>query len=320
MTTITTTTTVDSQIRTSRLTDEMLARFAERAPTYDRENRFFAEDFEDLRAGYLKIAVPRDLGGDGLTLEIATEQGRLAYRARTALAVNMHLYWLGVAGTSRHLGDNWLRLAPARGGGGRGVRERAMVKAGNDCPSTAKAERVDGGYKFYGREQFGSLTPVWTRLGIHAMDTSDPSTPDSVHAFMPRDTPGYGILDTWDTLGMRATRSDDTVLEGAFVPDECIGHVRARGALDPFIGAIFANALLNFGAIYYAVAERAADLAIASARKRASLAVSRSMAARPGGPASFLGDDSGAGGDEAAPREDAGRWSRTASTTVRPGR
>ena len=29
------------------------------------------------------------------------------------------------------------------------------------------------------------------------------------------------------------------------------------GALDPFIGAIFANALLNFGAIYYGVAERA---------------------------------------------------------------
>ena len=37
------------------------------------------------------------------------------------------------------------------------------------------AERVDGGYKFYGHKQFGSLTPVWTRLGIHAMDTSDPN-------------------------------------------------------------------------------------------------------------------------------------------------
>ena len=31
------------------LTDEMLARFDERAPVYDRENTFFTEDFEELR-------------------------------------------------------------------------------------------------------------------------------------------------------------------------------------------------------------------------------------------------------------------------------
>ena len=31
------------------LTDDMLARFDERAPIYDRENRFFHEDFEELR-------------------------------------------------------------------------------------------------------------------------------------------------------------------------------------------------------------------------------------------------------------------------------
>ena len=48
------------------LTDDMLARFGERAPVYDRENRFFDEDFEDLRAsGYLTCNVPVDLGGRG---------------------------------------------------------------------------------------------------------------------------------------------------------------------------------------------------------------------------------------------------------------
>ena len=57
------------------------------------------------------------------------------------------------------------------------------------------------------------------------MDTSDPENPKVVHAFMPRDTPGYRIEETWDTLGMRATRSHDTVLEGAFVPDRYIGRV-----------------------------------------------------------------------------------------------
>jgi len=57
---------------------------------------------------------------------------------------------------------------------------------------------------------------------------------------------------------------------------------RSRPApVDPFVGAIFANALLNFGAIYYGLAERARDLAITSARKRTALAVSRSMAYHP---------------------------------------
>ena len=48
------------------LSDEILARFQERAPVYDRENRFFSEDFEELRSsGYLTMAVPKDLGRQG---------------------------------------------------------------------------------------------------------------------------------------------------------------------------------------------------------------------------------------------------------------
>ena len=75
--------------------DEMLARFDERAATYDRENRFFTEDFEELRdSGYLLAAVPVELGGSGLRLdEVMRLQQRLAYHApATAVAVNMHLY------------------------------------------------------------------------------------------------------------------------------------------------------------------------------------------------------------------------------------
>ena len=42
----------------SVLTEEMLARFASRAASYDQENRFFAEDFEELRAAkYLLLPV-----------------------------------------------------------------------------------------------------------------------------------------------------------------------------------------------------------------------------------------------------------------------
>ncbi|MBV9134142.1 MAG: acyl-CoA/acyl-ACP dehydrogenase, partial [Chloroflexi bacterium] len=248
----------------SGLTDDMLSRFHERAPIYDRENRFFDEDFEELRsAGYLKIAIPRELGGGGMSLaQVAREQRRLAYHApATALAVNMHVYWTGVAADLRRFGDSSLEWMLREAAAGE-VFAAGHAETGNDLPvllSTAKAERVAGGYRISGHKMFGSLTPVWTRLGVHAMDTSDPTAPKVVHAFVPRGTPGYSVRETWDTLGMRPTRSDDTIFDNVFVPDKYIGHIVPAGALDPFVGAVFAWALLNFGSIYYGLAERARD-------------------------------------------------------------
>ena len=50
------------------LSGSLLETFRARAAVYDRENRFFQEDFDDLRqAGYLRMAVPRELGGLGYT-------------------------------------------------------------------------------------------------------------------------------------------------------------------------------------------------------------------------------------------------------------
>ena len=276
-----------SQVKTV-LNDAMLARFASRAASYDQENRFFEEDFEDLRAaGYLLLPVPSEFGGAGLTLaEVCREQRRLAYYApATALAVNMHLYWLGVAADLWRRGDTSLEWILHEAAAGE-IFAAGHAESGNDVPvllSTTKAERVDGGYRFTGHKHFGSLTPVWTRFGVHGMDLSDPSQPKIVHAFVPRDTSGYTIRKTWDVLGMRATRSDDTVLENLFVPDRYIARVVPAGAagMDSFVLAVFAWALMGFGNIYYGLARRALDQCIAAMKNKGSLALSRSMAHHP---------------------------------------
>jgi alkylation response protein AidB-like acyl-CoA dehydrogenase len=271
------------------LTDEMLQRFQQRSPEYDRENRFFSEDFEELRdAGYLTMAVPRELGGRGYTMaEVCREQRRLGYYAPSdALAINMHIYWTGVAADLWRRGDRsleWLLQEAANGA----VFAAGHAEAGNDVPlllSTTRAERVDGGYRFYGHKMFGSLTPVWTMLGLHGLDTSDPAAPKVVHAFMPRDTEGYSVKETWDVMGMRATKSDDTVLDGAFVPDRYIARVVPAGAagLDAFVLSTFAWALLGFGNIYFGMAQRARDLIVESVRKKTSMALSRPMAYHAG--------------------------------------
>jgi alkylation response protein AidB-like acyl-CoA dehydrogenase len=90
--------------------------------------------------------------------------------------------------------------------------------------STTRAERANGGYRFYGHKIFGSLSPVWTRFGLHAMDTSDPGQPKIVHAFMPRDTEGVRIVPTWDVLGMRAMLQH-AVAEMRLTFDGMIAHV-----------------------------------------------------------------------------------------------
>ena len=76
---------------TGLLTDDMLARFDERAPVYDRENRFFDEDWAELQgSGYLMATVPTEFGGAGLALdEYSKLVQKLAYVApATALATN----------------------------------------------------------------------------------------------------------------------------------------------------------------------------------------------------------------------------------------
>jgi alkylation response protein AidB-like acyl-CoA dehydrogenase len=270
------------------LTDEMLARFDERAPAYDRENRFFHEDFDELRAaGYLDLALPPEYGGPGLSLaEIGRLQRRLAYAApSTAVAVNMHFYWTGTAVDLLRAGDRSMAFVLEKAADGH-VFAAGHGEAGNDVPllfSSTRAERVDGGWAFTGHKIFGSLSPVWTYLGIHGMDVSDPANPKVVHAFLPRDTAGYRIEPTWDVLGMRATESNDTILDRTFVADENVAQVCPAGFAGAglFQVAVFAWALLGFANVYTGIAQRAYDMTVQRVHQRTSVALTRSMAYHP---------------------------------------
>ncbi|MGH9210233.1 MAG: acyl-CoA dehydrogenase family protein [Acidimicrobiales bacterium] len=270
------------------LTEEMLARFDERSPVYDRENRFFDEDFEELQAsGYLNITVPEDLGGAGMSLAAVNQlQRRLAYHApATALGVNMHHYWVGMAADLRRMGapgGEWILAKAAEGE----ILAAGHGEAGNDVPvllSSASAERVAGGWEITAHKIFGSLSPVWTYLGLHAMDTSDPTAPQVVHGFLHRGSSGYHIDETWDVLGMRATASHDTIIERAFIPDSDVAMVCPAGfaGAGPFHVGLFAWALLGFAGVYLGVAQRAFDEVVAKLPKRTSLALTRSMAYHP---------------------------------------
>src|SRR5690606_13154367 len=99
--------------------------------------------------GYLSILVPRELGGGGRTLaEASTLQQRLATAApATALAVNMHLIWTGVAKVLEDRGNRDLRFV-LNGSVAGEVFGFGISEAGNDLvlfgSDTDAVPRADG--------------------------------------------------------------------------------------------------------------------------------------------------------------------------------
>ncbi|TNB72388.1 acyl-CoA dehydrogenase [Arthrobacter sp. BB-1] len=260
------------------LPDALLEQIRGRAAGYDRDNAFFHEDLRDLAAaGYLKLFVPASDGGAGLGLEAAAQcQKRLATAApATALALNMHLVWTGVAHVLGARGDDSLDFVLKEAANGE-IFAFGNSEAGNDAvlfDSRTSAEPLpDGGYSFTGTKIFTSLSPVWTRLGIFGKDPSGrDGEGELVHGFITRQTPGYRILDDWDTLGMRSSQSCTTVLDGARVPSGRIFRKIPVGpSRDPLIFAIFACFETLLAAVYTGLGERALAVGVENARRRTS--------------------------------------------------
>lgn len=258
------------------LPGDLLDRLRQRAPGYDERNEFPHEDLAELvAAGYLKMFVPTAYGGYGLGLEqVAKAQLRLATAApATALAVNMHLVWTGVAYVLRERGDSSLDFVLREAADGE-IFGFGISEPGNDSvlfdSHTIAAPRPDGSYSYTGTKIFTSLSPVWTRLGIFGKDETG-SEPELVFGFMNRRASGYGIKQDWNTLGMRASQSNTTILDGAVVPAGRIFRKLPVGPNpDPLIFAIFACFETLLAAVYTGIGCRALDLAVAAAQQRRS--------------------------------------------------
>lgn len=260
------------------LPDSLLERIRGRAAAYDAKNAFFFEDLEELTAaGYLKAFVQASDGGSGFGLEaVAGCQRRLATAApATALAVNMHLVWTGVARVLADRGDTSLNFVLQEAAKGE-IFAFGNSEAGNDAvlfDSLTEAKPLpDGGYGFTGTKVFTSLSPAWTRLGIFGKDSAARGGEgELVHGFLDRAAPGYEVLDDWNTLGMRASQSNTTVLRGAVVPAHRIFRKLPVGPnADPLIFAIFACFETLLAAVYTGIGERALILGVEAAKRRTS--------------------------------------------------
>jgi indole-3-acetate monooxygenase len=167
------------------------------------------------QAGLLQMYLPRSVGGpelDPLTAFTAIEElsradGSVGWCAMLASDVSMMAGWLNQETLFRMVGD-----PPAFRG------------AGSLRPQ-GKAWPVNGGYRVKGQWNFASGIDHsnWLYCPSIVMDgdkaaTNTSSAPRVRAMWIP--TSDVTIIDTWSTLGMRATGSHDFVADDIFVPED----------------------------------------------------------------------------------------------------
>jgi alkylation response protein AidB-like acyl-CoA dehydrogenase len=214
--------------------------FAPRAAEYDRDARFPAENYNDMRdAGLLAIAVPKEHGGLGAGyrayMTTAAEIGR--YCGATALTYNMHVcscLWSGPladdldmseADRAEHqrrraihygriVNDGAIYAQPFSEGG---------AAAAGAAPFSTSAKRVDGGWRIDGKKIFASLSGSADYYGILCGEMKPgqpPSRRDTMYIAVPANAPGVQVVGDWDPLGMRGTVSRTLLLKDVFVGDD----------------------------------------------------------------------------------------------------
>lgn len=259
------------------LPEELLERIRERAPRYDRENSFFDEDFDELREhGYLTLFVPEEFGGPGLGMdEVSRLQQRLATAApATALGINMHLVCTGTVRAMHQRGDRSLDYVfnevMAGEVFGFGVSEPAndwVLQSAN----TSAVPEADGGYRLTGTKIFTSLSPVWTRLIVHGLDSSETDDPAVVYGFIERGEEGIATSDHWDVMGMRATQSRATRLENVRMrPEKVARRIPDGPNPDLLTFGITANFQLLIASVYTGLASRALDVGAEALKNKRS--------------------------------------------------
>jgi alkylation response protein AidB-like acyl-CoA dehydrogenase len=248
----------EEELTWARKVEELASLFAERAVLHDQEGSFPFENFADMReAGYLKLTVPQEFGGDEISLyQLVMLQERLAYGdGSTALAVGWHIGQILHLRTTRKWPEAiFADLCCSVVSDGTMINTFASEAASGSPsrggkPETTALPTADG-WLITGRKTFSTLSPILDRFVVSAFIPDEDGTAE----FLVHRTDQVTIVETWDTLGMRATGSHDVVLDGVFV-DKTM-RLSGKGVDDG------GGWLLHIPACYLGIAMAARDYAL----------------------------------------------------------
>ncbi len=251
----------------ARRAAELARLFARRAPDHDRDGTFPVENFADLhRSGHSLLTIPQEYGGEGGGVyEMVLAQRYLARGdGSTALAIGWHLFKLGQLAETRPWEEAVFERV-CRGAVAYGyLINAAVTEPETGSPSrggrpTTTARREGDGWVIRGRKSFTTGAPV-----LHYFQVSAAIEGSEVNGWflIERGTPGLEIVETWDTLGMRATGSHDLYLRDVRVPDEALVQRFGKGVPSEGPSGNGAGWNLHIPAVYLGIAEAARDFAV----------------------------------------------------------
>lgn len=212
---------------------ELAAAFAERASEHDRDRSAPVEHYARLReAGFYGLVIPKEFGGMGLSIQawLAVAEELAQGCASTALAFNMHINATGAIMEHPMIPEAMKRRTAELV-----LREGKLMCTSVSEPATSSllgpsyvpaviARRVPGGYRLYGKKAFASMWEASNLAFLYARPEEGTAAQASIGFLAPTSGEGVTVQDVWDTMGMRSTRSQTVVLDGAFVPDDLVLH------------------------------------------------------------------------------------------------
>jgi alkylation response protein AidB-like acyl-CoA dehydrogenase len=247
----------------SEVAHSLGAEFAGRAAAHDEEDTFVSANYTALKERRVFSAgIPEELGGGGAShREVCDMLRTLAqYCGSTALALSMHQHLIAATVWKYRRGQGGEPMLKK-------VAENQLVLvstgAGDWLESNGSVAKADGGYLVSAHKHFASQSAVGDILV-----TSAPFMDEVLHFPVPMNAQGVTVLNDWRALGMRGTASHTVKLENVFVPDAAIALRRPRGAYHPVWNVVLTVAMPLIMSVYVGIAEKAAELSIAHARRK----------------------------------------------------
>jgi alkylation response protein AidB-like acyl-CoA dehydrogenase len=255
-------------LKTTRQKDlyEMVSKladsFKDRSEQHDREGSFPFENMEELKkSGYTRLSLPKDMGGEGISLyELVLLQERLAQGdASTALSIGWHM---GIVMDTAEK-KSWKKGAFEK------IAEEIVQKGtllNSAVSEAATGSPTRGGrpqtlavkegehWVINGRKTFTTMAPV---LDYFIVVAAVENNGEIAQFIVPRETKGLEIVETWDTMAMRGTGSHDVVLTNVKVPLDALVQVLDQDSKKKANGW-----LLHIPACYMGIALAARNYAV----------------------------------------------------------
>ena len=207
---------------------------AKHVQTTERNRRLAPPAIDALRAaGLFRLFTPRALGGlevDPVTFaRVVEEVATFDSAAGWAFQVNTGAWWAS-------------RMSP-EGAAELYADGPDLMMAASFAPPH-RAEEAPGGYRITGRGPLASIIhdSRWVLMSAIVFDGDQPrmtaAGPDFISVVMR--TSEVEIIDTWDSLGMRGTDSNDVAANGVFVPESRVFRIEPDSEPPaPFDGPLY---------------------------------------------------------------------------------